>query len=142
MLATLSNIMGVFLFCRFSVAWWSYTFPMTTASLATIKYAEQAPSVISKALLIILSLMSSTMVSLLLVSTLLHAFVWRSLFPNDLAIAITKKRCNNGGKMKASKQKIQLNIKRWAKQTPLSLVSSITKKNNGPPNIYEERVVE
>ncbi|XXG76001.1 hypothetical protein AAC387_Pa08g0449 [Persea americana] len=127
---------------RFSVAWWSYTFPMTTASLATIKYAEQVPSVISKALALVLSLMSSTMVSLLLVSTLLHAVVWCSLFPNDLAIAITKKRCNNGGKMKASKEKMQLNIRRWAKQNPLSLVSSITKKNNGPPNIHEEKAVE
>ncbi|KAJ6426700.1 hypothetical protein OIU84_022317 [Salix udensis] len=27
----------------FSVAWWSYTFPMTTASVATIKYAENVP---------------------------------------------------------------------------------------------------
>ncbi|KAJ0106693.1 hypothetical protein Patl1_18603 [Pistacia atlantica] len=35
---------------RFSVAWWSYTFPMTTASVATIKYAEQVPCVLSKGL--------------------------------------------------------------------------------------------
>ncbi|KAK6947678.1 Transporter protein SLAC1/Mae1/ Ssu1/TehA [Dillenia turbinata] len=77
---------------RFSVAWWSYTFPMTTASLATIKYAEQVPCVQSKALALILSFMSSTMVSVLFVSTILHAFVWRTLFPNDLAIAITKTR--------------------------------------------------
>ncbi|URE40846.1 hypothetical protein MUK42_17253 [Musa troglodytarum] len=28
---------------RFSVAWWSYTFPMTTASVATINYAERGP---------------------------------------------------------------------------------------------------
>ncbi|KAJ6701611.1 GUARD CELL S-TYPE ANION CHANNEL SLAC1 [Salix koriyanagi] len=76
----------------FSVAWWSYTFPMTTASVATIKYAENVPGVLSKGLALALSLMSSTMVLVLLVSTLLHAFVWHTLFPNDLAIAITKRR--------------------------------------------------
>ncbi|KAJ6393787.1 hypothetical protein OIU77_023094 [Salix suchowensis] len=46
----------------FSVAWWSYTFPMTTASVATIKYAENVPGVLSKGLALALSLMSSTMV--------------------------------------------------------------------------------
>ncbi|KAJ6714567.1 hypothetical protein OIU85_026105 [Salix viminalis] len=76
----------------FSVAWWSYTFPMTTASVATIKYAENVPGVLSKGLALALSFMSSTMVLVLLVSTLLHAFVWHTLFPNDLAIAITKRR--------------------------------------------------
>ncbi|GAB4834278.1 hypothetical protein Ancab_032545 [Ancistrocladus abbreviatus] len=49
---------------RFSAAWWSYAFPMTTASVATIKYAEQVPTVISKVLALTLSLMSSTMVSM------------------------------------------------------------------------------
>ncbi|KAJ4953548.1 hypothetical protein NE237_030380 [Protea cynaroides] len=73
---------------RFSLAWWAYTFPMTTASLATIKYAEHVPGVPSKVLALALSFVSSTMVSVLFVSTLLHAFVWHSLFPNDLPIAI------------------------------------------------------
>ncbi|GAV86903.1 C4dic_mal_tran domain-containing protein [Cephalotus follicularis] len=77
---------------RFSVAWWSYTFPMTTVSVAAIKYAEQEPSVMSKGLALTLSFMSSTMVFVLFVYTLFHAFVWRTLFPNDLAIAITKRR--------------------------------------------------
>lgn len=74
------------------MAWWSYTFPMTTASVATIKYAENVPGVLSQGLALALSFMSSTMVLVLLVSTLLHAFVWHTLFPNDLAIAITKRR--------------------------------------------------
>ncbi|KAJ4953157.1 hypothetical protein NE237_029989 [Protea cynaroides] len=73
---------------RFSLAWWSYTFPMTTASVATIKYAEQVPGVTSNVLAVALSFISSTTVSVLLVSTLLHGFVWHSLFPNDLPIAI------------------------------------------------------
>ncbi|RZR85787.1 hypothetical protein BHM03_00012825 [Ensete ventricosum] len=77
---------------RFSMAWWAYTFPMTTASVATIRYAEEVPCAFSKGLALSLSLMSSIMVSLLFLCTLLHAFVWRSLFPNDLAIAITRDR--------------------------------------------------
>ncbi|BAF15534.1 guard cell S-type anion channel SLAC1 [Oryza sativa Japonica Group] len=118
---------------RFSIAWWSYTFPMTTASLATVKYAEAEPCFTSRALALSLSLMSTTMVSLLLVSTLLHAFVWRSLFPNDLAIAITKDRQNGAfkphGKGRKAGKRVY-DIKRWAKQAPLSLVSSITKSNS------------
>ncbi|KAJ4843505.1 Guard cell S-type anion channel slac1 [Turnera subulata] len=97
---------------RFSVAWWSYTFPMTTASVATIKYAEHVPSVLSKILALTLSFMSSTMVCVLFVSTLLHAFVWRTLFPNDLAIAITKRRL-----VKEKKPfRKAYDIKRWTKQ--------------------------
>ena len=86
------------------MAWWSYTFPMTTASLATIKYAEAVPSGVTKAMVLALSAMSSTMVAVLFVSTLLHAFVWRTLFPNDLAIAITKNKVTGGGKKGESKK--------------------------------------
>ncbi|XVF51609.1 hypothetical protein PTKIN_Ptkin04bG0198000 [Pterospermum kingtungense] len=105
---------------RFSVAWWSYTFPMTTASVATIKYAEQVPSVLSKGLALSLSFMSSAMVSVLFVSTLRHAFVLQTLFPNDLAIAITKTR-----PVKDKKPfKKAYDIKRWTKQ-------ALTKNNSG-----------
>ncbi|CAO2036180.1 unnamed protein product [Urochloa humidicola] len=111
---------------RFSLAWWSYTFPMTTASLATVKYAEAVPCFASRALALSLSLMSTTMVSLLLVSTILHAFVWRSLFPNDLAIAITKDRQNGAvkpsGRGKRASKRVH-DIKR-------KIVSSITKSNS------------
>lgn len=106
---------------------------MTTASIATIRYAEEVPCFFSKGLALGLSLMSSTMVAVLFVSTLLHAFVWRSLFPNDLAIAITKDKNSNGakahGKGKKSSKKTY-DIKRWAKQAPFSLVSSITKSSS------------
>lgn len=112
---------------RFSVAWWAYTFPMTTASLATITYAEHVPSVITKGLALTLSFMSSTMVCVLLVSTLLHAFVWHTLFPNDLAIAITKRR---HGKEPKKPIKRAYDIRRWTK-APLSLVSSLTKHSSG-----------
>jgi hypothetical protein len=118
---------------------------MTTASLATVKYAESVPCFTSRALALSLSLMSTTMVSLLLVSTLLHAIVWRSLFPNDLAIAITKDRQNGVGKpngrgRKASKR--VHDIKRWAKQAPLSLVSSITKSHSADKEEEEEEKTE
>lgn len=108
-----------FILCRFSVAWWSYTFPMTTASVATIKYAEHVPTVVSKGLALTLSFMSSTMVSLLFVSTLLHAFFWKTLFPNDLAIAITKKRLIKDRRP----FKKAYDLKRWTKQ-------ALTKHNN------------
>ncbi|MED6133974.1 Guard cell S-type anion channel slac1 [Stylosanthes scabra] len=109
---------------RFSVAWWSYTFPMTTASVATIKYAEQVPCVMSKGLALGLSFMSSTMVSVLFVSTLLHAFVWKTLFPNDLAIAITKKK---QGKEKKPLKKAY-DIKRWTKKA-LTINNSSVSEN-------------
>ncbi|KAK3434491.1 hypothetical protein EUGRSUZ_D01960 [Eucalyptus grandis] len=113
---------------RFSVAWWSYTFPMTTASVATIKYAEHVPCTMSKGLALALSFTSSTMVALLFVSTLLHAFVWHTLFPNDLAIAITKKR--HGGKERKPIKRAY-DIRRWAKQSTLPFASIIRKQSSG-----------
>lgn len=108
------------------MAWWSYTFPMTTASVATIKYAEHVPSTISKGLALSLSFMSSTMVCVLFVSTFLHAFVWHTLFPNDLAIAITKKRL-----VKERKPfKRAYDIRRWTKQ-------ALT-KNNSPNKDFDK----
>ncbi|XWS49840.1 hypothetical protein CRYUN_Cryun12cG0037600 [Craigia yunnanensis] len=112
---------------RFSVAWWSYTFPMTTASVATIKYAEQVPSVLSKGLALSLSFISSAMVSVLFVSTLLHAFVWQTLFPNDLAIAITKRRHVHKEKRPFKKA---YDLKRWTKQA-LTKNNSVDKEYNG-----------
>ncbi|KAH9612398.1 hypothetical protein KSS87_014423 [Heliosperma pusillum] len=113
---------------RFSVAWWSYTFPMTTASIATIKYAEEVPSITSKGLALSLSFMSSTMVVILFISTLLHGFVWNTLFPNDLAIAITKRKLTKDANKKPHKR--HYDIRKWTKQAPLSLVSAITKNDN------------
>ncbi|KAL4570845.1 hypothetical protein LXL04_026508 [Taraxacum kok-saghyz] len=111
---------------RFSVAWWSYTFPMTTISVAAIKYAEYNPSVESKGIALTLSFLSSAMVLILFVSTLLHAFFWQTLFPNDLAIAITTTR--------HFREKKPMNLKRWAKQ---SLVS-IRKNGSGDKQTLEK----
>ncbi|XP_075505814.1 guard cell S-type anion channel SLAC1-like [Primulina tabacum] len=118
---------------RFSVAWWSYTFPMTTASIAAIKYAEQVPSVISQGLALTLSFLSSTIVFTLFFSTILHALVWKTLFPNDLAIAITKRKV---GREKKPVKKTY-DIRRWTKNMPLSYGSA-----NGNNSVDKDNEVE
>lgn len=74
---------------RFSLSWWAYTFPMTGAAIAAIEYVTAAPSWITRILAIMLSIVASCTVCGLFISTLLHTFVWNTLFQNDNAIAIT-----------------------------------------------------
>jgi fumarate reductase subunit C len=98
---------------------------MTTFSVATIKYAEQVPTVLSKGFVLTLSFMSTTMVTVLFISTLLHAFVWHTLFPNDLAIAITNRRL-----VKQKKPfKRAYDIKRWTKHA-LTKHNSVNKDSD------------
>ncbi|CAO2165601.1 unnamed protein product [Urochloa humidicola] len=77
---------------RFSLAWWAYTFPMTGASVATITYATEVTNVLTRALSIGLSGIATVTVAGLLVTTVFHAFVLRDLFPNDVSIAITRRK--------------------------------------------------
>lgn len=77
---------------KFSLAWWAYTFPMTGAAIATIRYSNQVPNIVTKSLCVALALISTFTVMALLVSTILHAFVFRDLFPNDIAIAISDRK--------------------------------------------------
>ncbi|KAK9145178.1 hypothetical protein Sjap_005081 [Stephania japonica] len=77
---------------RFSLAWWAYTFPMTGASIATIKYSNEVTNTITRSLSLLLSLASTLTVTALLISTIIHAFVLRDLFPNDIAIAISRRK--------------------------------------------------
>ncbi|KAL5981931.1 hypothetical protein ACLOJK_015998 [Asimina triloba] len=77
---------------RFSLAWWAYTFPMTGASIATVRYANAVENPFTQSLSVVLSTLSTLTVTALLVSTVVHAFVLRNLFPNDIAIAITGRR--------------------------------------------------
>ncbi|KAH6804612.1 SLAC1-like protein 3 [Perilla frutescens var. frutescens] len=74
---------------RFSLAWWAYTFPMTGAATATIKYSEEVRSVATKMLGVMLCLAATVTVAALLLITVVHALVHRDLFPNDMAIAIS-----------------------------------------------------
>ncbi|CAL9085655.1 unnamed protein product [Musa textilis] len=77
---------------KFSLAWWAYTFPMTGASVATINYSMKVTNVLTQSLSFGLSAISTFTVTALLVTTIIHAFVLRDLFPNDISIAITQKK--------------------------------------------------
>jgi hypothetical protein len=77
---------------RFSLAWWAYTFPMTGAAIATIRYSNEVRSVITQAMSVILAAAATLTVTGLLITTMLHAFVLRDLFPNDMAIAISDQK--------------------------------------------------
>ncbi|XP_016495430.1 S-type anion channel SLAH2 [Nicotiana tabacum] len=77
---------------RFSLAWWAYTFPMTGAAIATIRYSNVVNTVVTKILVVILCTLSTLTVTALLVTTIIHAFVLRDLFPNDISIAISERR--------------------------------------------------
>lgn len=77
---------------KFSLAWWAYTFPMTGAAIATIRYSNEVKNPVTQSMSVILSVISTLTVTALLVSTIIHAFVLRDLFPNDIAIAISRRR--------------------------------------------------
>ncbi|KAJ4843380.1 hypothetical protein Tsubulata_032686 [Turnera subulata] len=77
---------------KFSLAWWAYTFPMTGAAITTIGYSTEVKGVVTQALAVLLSAVSTLTVSALLVTTIIHAFVLRDLFPNDIAIAISNRK--------------------------------------------------
>lgn len=103
MLSQIELITGYFFInCRFSFSWWAYTFPMTGAAIASIQYCHVATSWTTRCLAILLSFIASATVFTLFCTTLLHAFVWKSLFLNDKAIAITargnKTRPSHGDK--------------------------------------------
>ncbi|KAL5230916.1 hypothetical protein ABZP36_029692 [Zizania latifolia] len=74
---------------RFSLAWWAYTFPMTGAAIASIRYSTEVDNAFTKVLCVALSVVATLTVTGLLATTMVHAFVLRKLFPNDIAIAIT-----------------------------------------------------
>ncbi|TVT97367.1 hypothetical protein EJB05_57366, partial [Eragrostis curvula] len=77
---------------RFSLAWWAYTFPMTGAAIASIRYATVVDNGFTKALCIALSLISTLTVTALFATTMVQALVLRNLFPNDISIAITERK--------------------------------------------------
>ncbi|KAK3140458.1 hypothetical protein QOZ80_5AG0401360 [Eleusine coracana subsp. coracana] len=77
---------------RFSLAWWAYTFPMTGAAIASIRYSTVVDNTFTKALCVALSLISTLTVTALFATTLVQAFVLRNLFPNDISIAITERK--------------------------------------------------
>ncbi|XP_062197663.1 S-type anion channel SLAH2-like [Phragmites australis] len=76
---------------RFSLAWWAYTFPMTSAAIATTLYASEVTNLLTRALAVGLAGIASVTVTGVLVATMYHAFVCKDLFPNDVSIAITQR---------------------------------------------------
>ncbi|KAF8659632.1 hypothetical protein HU200_058389 [Digitaria exilis] len=75
---------------RFSLAWWAYTSPMASAAAAAIRYSTEVDNALTKALCVALSAVSTLTVAALIATTVVHAFVLRNLFPNDICIAITE----------------------------------------------------
>lgn len=45
--------------CRFSVAWWAYTYPMSAAAITAIQYSQEVTTHLTQALAISLSAISS-----------------------------------------------------------------------------------
>jgi tellurite resistance protein TehA-like permease len=77
---------------RFSLAWWAYTFPMTSVALATVLYASKVDNVLTRTLAAGLAGVAAVTVIGVLATTVYHAFVRGDLFPNDVSIAITRRR--------------------------------------------------
>ncbi|CAI9771951.1 unnamed protein product [Fraxinus pennsylvanica] len=77
---------------RFSLAWWAYTFPVTGAAVANIRYSVVVNNVVTKSLTVILCAVATLTVSSVLVTTIIHAFVLGDLFPNDIPVAISETR--------------------------------------------------
>lgn len=77
---------------RFSLAWWAYTFPMTTLSIATIMYTNEKRNSITQSVSLVLLLAATVTFTCLLVTTAFHAFVLQDLFPTDIAITISGQR--------------------------------------------------
>ncbi|CAL4899765.1 unnamed protein product [Urochloa decumbens] len=77
---------------RFSLAWWAYTSPMASAAAAAIRYSAEVDNAFTKAMCVALSAVATLTVVALLATTVVHAFVLRNLFPNDICIAITERK--------------------------------------------------
>jgi tellurite resistance protein TehA-like permease len=89
-----SLVVRINLFCgfRFSLAWWAYTFPMTSVALASVLYASEVDNIFTRALAVGLSAIAAVTVTGVLATTVYHAFVRGDLFPNDVSIAITRRK--------------------------------------------------
>ncbi|XP_025806611.1 S-type anion channel SLAH2-like [Panicum hallii] len=86
---------------RFSLAWWAYTFPMTSAAIATAIFASEVSNALTRALAVVLAGVASVTVAGVLAATMYHAFVRRDLFPNDVSIAVRRRPKAKFGKILA-----------------------------------------
>ncbi|KAJ1281894.1 hypothetical protein BS78_03G008600 [Paspalum vaginatum] len=90
--ASLAVRVNLFRGFSFSLAWWAYTFPMTSAAIASIRYSSEVKNAFTQCMCIGLAAAATFTVAALFLTTLLHAVVHRDLFPNDISIAITEER--------------------------------------------------
>lgn len=65
---------------------------MTGAAIATIRYTDAVTNTVTKTLMVVLCIVATLIVAALLVITIIYAFVFRDLFPNDIAIAISDRK--------------------------------------------------
>ncbi|KAK4489592.1 hypothetical protein RD792_005404 [Penstemon davidsonii] len=127
---------------RFSLAWWAYTFPMTGAAVATIRYSTAVPNLLTKTLAVALCTVATLTVSSLLVTTLIHAFVLGDLFPNDIAIAISDRRPKSSRKWYHRKASgTDINIDKFLKYSD-SYGKDIEASMMNPPSSYNKESPE
>ncbi|CAL5096479.1 unnamed protein product [Urochloa decumbens] len=86
---------------RFSLAWWAYTFPVTSAAIATAVFATEVENALTRAMAVTLAGVASVTVVGVLAATVYHAFVRGDLFPNDVSIAIRRRPRARFGKILA-----------------------------------------
>ena len=122
---------------RFSLAWWAYTFPMTSAAIATMLYASAVTTVLTRALAVGLSGIASVTVTGVLVATVYHAFVRRDLFPNDVSIAIRRRPKAKFGKILARLRTSSADLKELVSRHAGSETSSFSEPPS--PMVYDGR---
>ncbi|GLT35858.1 hypothetical protein SLA2020_102740 [Shorea laevis] len=64
---------------------------MTGAATTSIRYSSVVTTIVNQTLVVMLSAIATPTVLALLVTTIIHAFVLRDLFPNDIAIINDRK---------------------------------------------------
>ncbi|OEL21922.1 S-type anion channel SLAH3 [Dichanthelium oligosanthes] len=120
---------------RFSLAWWAYTFPMTSAAIATAIFASEVTNVLTRALAVGLACVASVTVAGVLAATMYHAFVLRDLFPNDVSIAIRRRPKAKFGRILARLRTSSADLKELVSRHGGSETSSVSE----PPTPMEHR---
>ncbi|KAF8412216.1 hypothetical protein HHK36_000176 [Tetracentron sinense] len=67
---------------RFSLSCWAYSFPMTGAAIAAIKYSNEVTNILTRSLAVILSAICTITVATLVICTIYHGVVLQDLCPN------------------------------------------------------------
>lgn len=73
--------------CRFSLAWWAYTFPMGAVAMATMAYSRASHYVFAEVLAVGLAFLSAATVMFVFLFSTAHS-ITGDLFPNDEVVGI------------------------------------------------------